>query len=150
MQDSLSSQYIVALILYVIAYIYAINIAPFISKSDNIYLKKIDFVHESCYTNICNADFSNTRGNNYYIDVMDQNKQKLLKTCFMTFWGLSHFVLYSFLGYFAPDLFLETFMIGVAFEGLEKYKYDCHDLLDIGFNSVGFLFGRSLNRSIYK
>ncbi len=40
------------------------------------------------------------------------------------------------------------FNIGVGFEIYEFYTYECHDALDIVFNTVGFLAGRAVRMQI--
>jgi hypothetical protein len=82
------------------------------------------------------------RGDNYLIGIEDPVKNERMKNCLVTFWGVAHFALYFVLGVAAPDMFWETFAIGVGFEIYENYKFDCHDVLDVGLNSAGFLLGR--------
>ena len=82
------------------------------------------------------------RGDNYYIGVTDEGKKLKLDKCLVTFWGATHFFLYFFLGMFAPDLFWQTFVVGIIFELFEKYNYGCHDVLDICLNTAGFFIGR--------
>ena len=79
---------------------------------------------------------------------MDTDKQDQLKYCFITFWGLSHFIMYSFLGFFAPKLFFETFTLGVVFEGIEADLFDCQDGLDILLNTTGFIFGSFIREKL--
>lgn len=87
------------------------------------------------------------RGKNYYLNKTNNTNNidsDVTPNCMLTIWGLSHVILYMILGWFVPDKFWETLLIGIAFEFLEKWSYDCHDILDIMWNSVGFLIGRYL------
>jgi hypothetical protein len=104
-------------------------------------------MHETC---LCqsNIDFSALRGDHYYIGAMTPAKKRELRGCVTTFWSASHFVLYTALGFCAPDLFWQTFAIGVIFELYEKITFSCNDALDIAYNSTGFLFGRAINHAI--
>jgi len=80
------------------------------------------------------------RGNNYQITKQGL-KSSLTKNCLITLWGISHAALYSIIGYCCPDMFLESFIIGVGFETWEVILMDCHDVLDIVWNSIGFMIG---------
>lgn len=140
---------------YLAAYVYALQFAVHISKDENRkQFTKLNEIHEGC---MIGCDGQNTqcqeqhqkkwwtsltqyRGKNYYIGI----DKTVNPSCFATFWSSSHFVLYFFLGYTAPDYFWTTFMIGALFECYEYQYYDCHDLLDIGFNTTGFLLGKLL------
>jgi hypothetical protein len=80
---------------------------------------------------------------------MTPEKSRELNTCLTTFWSASHFALYLALGMFAPSLFWQTFAIGATFEFYEKYAFDCHDVLDVAYNSAGFLIGKMARRAIF-
>ena len=140
-----NTQYILAIILYTLAYIYAIEYAPIISKEKGFWPDKINSLHEKCFYSVKDGNFHKIRGENYYIGIMDEAKNKQLKDCMITFWGFSHFFLYTLLGLFCPSLFAETFVAGIIFEGYENLEYDCHDVLDVFLNSFGFMTGRILN-----
>jgi hypothetical protein len=51
--------------------------------------------------------------------------------------------MYAVIGYFAPDLFFPTLIAGAAFEYVEHRWFGCADVLDIGWNTLGFFLGRS-------
>lgn len=134
---------------YLIAYLYALKFAVTASQEENrAQFARINKIHEGCVLGCkaqdaqCQNDWwtslTQYRGKNYYIG-LDKTPNRF---CFATFWSMSHFILYAFLGYMAPDYFWTTFLIGAAFEWYEHEYYDCHDLLDIGFNTAGFLVGR--------
>lgn len=143
---SIYSQYIIAILLYGIAYIYAMVFAVYIGKCNDKICQKINRVHENCTLGCKNktCNLTKSRGDNYFIGVTDEEKKNKLDNCLITFWGTTHFVLYFFLGIFTPNLFWETFIIGILFELYEKQYYACHDVLDIILNTSGFLIGRLL------
>src|ERR1700678_1149093 len=109
---------IVALIL-TIAYIYSMIIAP--SLVNNQMFSKLNQLHESCIIKCGNLPCNiSDRGNKYYI-----GSDKNADGCYVTFWGMTHFLLYAILGYLYPHRFLEFSLIGVLFELYEKRYYDC-------------------------
>lgn len=136
-------QIIYVIILYSIAYIYSLVYAPSIATNTT----GLNKLHEKCIygCDMCDS-VTGGRGQNYYIAAMDPEKQKNLSKCLLSFWGLTHYILYVLIGYLAPDLFWETFTIGVLFEGYEYIKYDCADPLDPVWNSLGFLTGSYLRK----
>jgi hypothetical protein len=82
------------------------------------------------------------RGMNYFLTPAGRHSGY----CLVTSWAVSHILLYVVLGFMFPDRFWETFAIGALFEGVEWLTLDCHDLLDLVWNSLGFLIGYWLNR----
>lgn len=82
------------------------------------------------------------RGGNYYLLTMDKPKY-----CLLTTWGITHVLLYALIGFLYPNMFWPTLAIGIAFEVAETYL-DCHDVLDIMWNSLGFAIGVYLNKKI--
>jgi len=122
-----------AVIIYILCYIYSIVIANtlLVKKS------KLNDMHEYC---LLKGEPPLPRGRNYYISV-GATKAADFQHCIFTFWGLMHVIMYAILGFFCPDLFLETFLAGTLFEIYEAQYYDCHDLLDIGLNTLGFGIG---------
>lgn len=129
-------------LLYVIAYAYAINFAIFASKKRA--LTPVNNMHKGCVVECADSlkVLTLTRGDNYYIGESDANQAA--SPCLVTFWGFTHFFLYSLLGYFCPDLFIQTFIIGCVFELYEKEKYQCQDAFDIALNTAGFIVGRGI------
>ena len=83
-----------------------------------------------CLNNIT----KNTRGKKYWLTNNNNN-------CFITTWHIYHLVQYFFLGFFFPSYHLELVGIGIIFELLEKYFFECDDLMDIIFNIVGLYMG---------
>ncbi len=125
---------------YFIAYVYSIEIAPRLVGKTGL-AGKMNNIHETCVmgckANLCEYSW---KGNSYYIGSDDASSSP----CLVTFWSVSHFMLYSVLGYLFPDYFWQTFAAGVCFELYEWVKYDCQDSYDILFNSSGFLVGKYL------
>jgi hypothetical protein len=86
-----------------------------------------------------------SRGSNYYLN----NIYHTIPTkCLLTGWALSHVALYMILGYVLPDMFWETFFLGVLWEILECIIYSCHDVCDILWNTIGFLIGMTIYKLI--
>lgn len=143
--------YILVALIYTIAYAYSIHFAPKIAGAKAGWQKDLNNVHESCIVG-CGGGLNklSIRGDNYYIGATDPEKQEVLSNCMVTFWGFTHFFLYSVLGFLFPDVFWETFFIGVAFEAYEAVEYDCHDTFDIILNSAGFVVGRYIRGRVYK
>jgi len=77
------------------------------------------------------------RGKNYWLHA----QRKSSKYCLVTSWAICHIILYAIIGYMFPNLFWETFAIGVVYEILEWKLFDCHDVLDVLWNSIGFFIG---------
>lgn len=137
-----SKEYFIALIIYGIAFIYAIIIAPKIGYCKTSLCNIINNIHETCLVYSNNTNITKYRGDNYYIGITDKEKKEKLDNCLITWWGGTHFLLYCILGYTVPTLFWETFTLGCLFEVYEYKKYQCHDALDIILNTAGFLLGR--------
>jgi len=149
-RPSIEAQYITAIILYAAAYVYALKFAVSIQKCETEACKKFKDVHEGCLMGCPSGAevLTSARGGNYYIGANDPAQQNSLKGCFATFWSGTHFMLYLLLGYFCPDLFWHTFIIGASFEYYEKHAFDCADPLDVLFNTTGFLLGRFINETM--
>jgi len=105
-------------------------------------------VLSKCYLNLkspLTEKITRGRGSGSFITVgknkyMDDNTEEM-RYCFLSGWGLSHVFTYMLLGYFCPSLFWLTFIIGTFFETFECIAFDCHDILDIISNTVGFGIG---------
>ena len=138
-----TATYLLVALIYIIAYIYSIEFAPRIAGATTGWQGCVNAVHESCvagcHVGMCQLS---VRGSNYYIGSTDAAKAQALDQCLVTFWGLSHFLLYSVLGFVAPHMFWETFAVGVAFEIYEAHTFDCHDTFDVVLNTAGFFAGR--------
>jgi hypothetical protein len=61
--------------------------------------------------------------------------------CVMTGWSLAHVLLWYVAGVALPRLWWASWITGVAFEFFEYAAYDCHDVLDILWNSAGLMLG---------
>ena len=144
---SIYSQYIAAILLYVASYIYALKFAVYIGTCNKKWCRNVNNYHEKCMVNCgeYSCGLTTTRGENYYIGVTGEEQKDVLNKCLVTFWGGSHFILYLLLGFFCPNLFWQTFILGVLFEIYEEYMYDCHDALDVVLNTAGFLIGRQFS-----
>ena len=140
--------YLVMALLYFLAYLYCIPFAVWATKRPE--LSKLNAAHEDCLFGLCvpsvQATLQATRGKKYIITEGENSDR--LKSCLVTFWSFSHFLLYFVLGLVLPHMFLEVFFIGLAFELYEYKKFQCHDALDILFNTTGFLAGRTVRLNL--
>lgn len=140
------------LVVIIFALVYCIIYAPSIENlddNDNSFLGKLNQLHKSCIVscggnNGCKSLIKETRGENYFIST-PLEKQKTIKNCLVTFWGLTHFILYFAVGYFLPNLLYEAIALGVGFELYEYKVLKCHDSFDIVLNIGGLMLGRYLS-----
>lgn len=111
------------------------------------WLKPLNVLFEHCWTGSTTSGgwLQTLRGGNYWISVTDDQKIKRnSRYCLVTTWALTHVILYAIIGFLFPNMFWLTFMIGLLYEVMEWVLLDCHDVLDLGWNSIGFLIGASL------
>lgn len=138
--------------IFILAYVYSLIFAVNISNSRDGLYGFINKLHESCLLH-CSHDICTSatyyRGDNYYIDSTDAEKKKKLKTCIMSFWSFTHFVIYLILGMIAPKYFILFFITGCVFELYEKIVYNCEDALDIFWNTTGLIIGIMINNYAY-
>lgn len=158
--NKLLKQYKYLFIIYLSSFLSILGINFFLSidtsSSDKLYkvIHRCYFLHESPLIKW----LTSSRGKNYY--TITDNKKKTTKKeeeehnnkhsyCLVSLWAITHVCLYTVIGFVCPDLFIESFIFGALFEYFEKYKWSCHDSLDVIFNSIGFLIGYIINR-VYK
>jgi hypothetical protein len=154
---STKNQVYILMFLYIVS-IFLIYIAYLIRKN-KIYNKAINKYNQKCmlYNKSKIAQkFTKHRSIHYYlynldnVDKYDDNSKKIIlyktKYCVVTFWSVSHIMLYLLIGFFCPSLFIPSFVSGVIWEGLEKKFFQCHDIIDIFYNSFGFAIGYLLNK----
>lgn len=79
------------------------------------------------------------------VDNVEEDDIYACGNCLVTSWNLSHFVMYLLMGYLFPNIFFETLIIGIIFEFIES-RADCYDVLDVVFNSSGYLIGVMINK----
>jgi hypothetical protein len=140
---------IIIITILTFAYIYCIIYAPLIENSnDDSFTTQIANMNKSCLlqckSESCKNYISNNRGNQYFISI-PISEQEEIKSCVITFWGFTHFLMYFVLALIVPAFYIELFFIGVMFEIYEYYKYDCHDLNDIYLNVFGILLGKFMS-----
>jgi hypothetical protein len=140
---------IIILTILTVAYIYCLVYAPSIeSSNDDSFTTLIANMNKSCLINCksddCKSYIDKSRGAQYFISI-PEDEQTHIKSCIITFWGFTHFLLYFVLALIVPDFYIELFFIGISFEIYEYYKYDCHDMNDIALNTGGIILGRFLS-----
>ena len=128
--------------IYVVSFIILVSVGPFLQNPTIRKMSKFCFLRapDGLWEII-----SPLRGFNYYLDEKERKDPQYRANCLVTTWALSHFILYLILGYYYPQMFWETFMIGIMFEIAENMAMDCHDVLDVLWNSLGFVVGRWLS-----
>ena len=118
------------------------------NNTNNIILKYINELNKTCFlnckTNICKKYMMIGRGKEYFIQEK-QKEQFKISSCIVTFWGITHSILYFILTFLLPNFYIEFFFMGIVFELLEYCIFDCHDIKDIIFNSIGILLGKLLS-----
>ena len=102
----------------------------------------------SCSQNISKFLIS-TRGINYYLTSKKYHPSND-DNCLVSVWAFAHVVLYIFVGFFCPNLFVPSLLVGIFYEIMECIFYKCHDVLDIFFNSLGFGIGFQINKLFIK
>jgi len=137
---------LIILSILILAYIYCLIYAPSIENSlPGTIPAKFAKMHTSCSmtckTKQCKKHIKITRGDKYFIS-LPEHEQIHIKSCVVTFWSLSHLAMYFILTYLVPSFYIELFFIGLVFEIYEYYKFKCHDINDIFFNTTGILLGK--------
>jgi hypothetical protein len=136
------SEILTAVIIYIVAYLYSLWFATWA----HVRTSKLNNLHKSClYRCPTCTNITKYRGDNYYISI-GKGKQS---DCLFTFWSFMHMLIYAALGYFCPNLFWETLIAGISFEVFEYGVYDCHDPLDVLYNTIGFGLGYYLRTYIH-
>ena len=140
---------ILSLVILTVAYIYCLVYAPSIENiNDDSLTNSIANVHKMCFINCkseeCKNFISTNRGDSYFISI-PESEQDYIKTCIITFWGMTHFLLYFILTFLVPSFYIEFFFVGIVFEIYEYYYYKCHDINDIFLNTLGIIIGKYLS-----
>jgi hypothetical protein len=140
---------ILSLIILTIAYIYCFIFTPIIENiNDDSVAGLISKIHKTCFMNCkskqCKDIITNFRGDTYFIST-PKNEQKNIHNCIITFWGLTHIILYFILTFLIPSFYIEFFILGILFEIYEYYFYKCHDITDIFLNTLGIIIGKYLS-----
>ena len=76
------------------------------------------------------------KGSDYWLDSGDC---KFEYDCFMSIWELTHIYLHIIIGYYLDLRY--SLAIGVGFEFYERYSYNCENLMDIIWNTLGCVIG---------
>ncbi len=138
-----NKQYVIMCILYIGSFLMVLSIFYLcdVDHSYNVGLNK--FINEC----LCLSDtkisklLTSLRGEEYYLT---RDKYKDNKHCLVSIWAFTHVVLYAMIGFFCPDLFYPSLIIGILFE-LGERIFNCHDILDVIFNTIGFGIGYQVN-----
>lgn len=137
---------LIIFIILTFAYMYSLIYAPLIENiNDESLTSSISRMNKSCLLSCtskkCKKYIKNNRGEKYFISV-PPSEQKYIKSCILTFWGFTHFLMYFVLAFLVPAFYLELFFIGMMFEIYEYYNFECEDFNDIYLNTIGILLGK--------
>ena len=152
---SIFTQYKYFGIIYISTGLIILILNELLKYNHNGHLHKL--IHACFYMN--ESKFSEaltcSRGKNYYtisdtkmpVTIKEEKENdKKHKFCLMPLWAIAHVVMYIFIGYLCPDLFVQSFLLGVVWEYAEYKVFHCHDILDILFNTIGFGIGYALKK----
>jgi len=146
--------FILVALLFIFAFIYSIVLPLTLAKKKSKAADTYSNIHDFCLlgcgdNNVFCQDCTSTKGQDYYktnTGEINLEKEKNLKDCVLTFWGFTHYILYSVLGFIAPKYALIFFLVGVGFE-LYEYKYHgFEDCSDIFWNLMGLITGTLVNQ----
>jgi hypothetical protein len=148
---SKKNQYVIMGILYLISSILG-SIVQYLLLTEHSYTAGLNkYTQECLYSGHSKISklLSSTRGSDYYLS---SEKYKFLDNtpCLVSWWAFTHVILYLFIGFFCPDLFVPSLIIGILFEIGECLFFKCHDILDVFFNSFGFGIGYQINNLFVK
>jgi len=131
---------------------YWIGLIGFLNVELMLYLTKTKYssfiknAYTNCYIN-CKNPFCKYilqfRGDDYFLTFGDE-KETRVKTCLLSLWGVLHFILFTIIGLFVPNVFFEVVIVSILYELIEYLLYNCHDALDILLNISGYLLGTYL------
>jgi hypothetical protein len=154
------NQKITIITMAIIALIFIMRILPYILNKNFFFTNLAKRIHYGCLFT-CDADQCKNvtdkwRSSNYFINDMikekvPENKEQreiYQKSCILSSWGVSHYVLYMIFGIIAPTYLKTSIFIGIFFEIVEHYAWKCGDILDVLWNTVGFLTGQYIHSKI--
>lgn len=140
---------LIILLILTFAYLYAIAFAPLIENiNDDSFFGKIANLNKSCFYNCsskkCKKIIKINRGRQYFISI-PESEQEHISGCIVTFWSFTHFIMYFILTLLVPSFYIEFFFLGIVFEIYEHYHFNCQDVGDIYFNTLGIVLGKYLS-----
>lgn len=155
-----NNKIIIIIILSIISFVFIVYLVPLLISLNWFgvtLLKKFHYGCEvTCDHPICKNIIKNGRSSSYFINTMVPEKnpenveQRTIyqEKCVLSYWGISHFILFMIFGMIAPSFFVPTLIFGILFEILEHYVWDCGDILDVAWNSLGFLTGMCIHKHL--
>lgn len=157
MIQSIRKQYRIGFYIFFISFIllWLINITA--QKTESSFLYEILHICTIYDESDTTKWLTSTRGKNYFTisekktnesEEEKEKHEKNSKYCLVAFWAITHIGLYTLIGFFCPNLFIETFIVGALFELGEKMFYNCHDALDVIYNSIGFGIGYLIHKYV--
>lgn len=116
----------------ILLYVYNFHVSKMYPFTE---LSRICFTH--CHTDRCLKVNKSLRGKSYYL-----TPGSAPNTCAFTIWEFSHIVFHMFIGYFY-NLPI-SLLIGIPYELMEYYAFDCANPAELGYNLLGALIGNYL------
>lgn len=153
---------LITLLLGIILFLFLMYAVPKIISSKNKLGALVKYLHSSCLfeceESICKNMYNNGRSSGYYIndkgpaptkyvEYADKMK-KYQNSCLFSVWALSHMLLYVVIGLIIPEHYVIAITVGVLFEIFEHIAWNCGDVLDVLWNTIGFCIGAYINKQI--
>ena len=79
-------------------------------------------------------------------DISDEGKQFGPRV--FTLWNISHILYYGLGAYLFPNYVVQLWFMGIAWEFVEHFTYNCGNPLDIMWNTIGIFIGLALHREL--
>ena len=142
-----NKQYIIMCIFYLISGTMCLIIQYLLSVDHSYNAGMNKYIQECLYSSDSNLSklLTSSRGTEYYL-TSEKYKKIYNKNCLVSIWAFTHIFLYMMIGFFCPNLFFPSLIVGILFELGEKVFYNCHDVLDVIFNTIGFGIGYQINK----
>ena len=140
-------QYIIMCFFYLISGMMCVIIQYLLSADHSYNIGMNKYIQECLYSSNSHLSkiLTSSRGTEYYL-TSEKYKNMYNKNCLVSVWAFTHIFLYIMIGFFCPKLFFPSLIVGILFELGEKVFYNCHDILDVIFNTIGFGVGYQINK----
>lgn len=144
-----NKQYVIMCSFYLISFIMILTIQYLIFTEHQYTTGLNKYMHQCVYSpdSKIAKKLTSMRGTKYNLS---PKKYKINhhKYCLVSIWAFSHVLLYTMIGFYCPNLFFPSLIIGILFE-LSETIFKCHDVLDVVFNTIGFGIGYQINKLFF-
>ena len=141
-----NKQYVIMCSFYLISFI-MILIIQYLLFTDHQYTTGLNkYMHQCVYSpdSKIAKKLTSMRGIKYNLSP-EKYKINQYRYCLVSVWGIAHVFLYMMIGFYCPNLFFPSLIIGILFEFGESI-FHCNDILDVVFNTIGFGIGYQINK----